>query len=81
MDDFCRQTGYDGRSGKNCGQYKITAAGSHTGCYQIATDRMVDDGGRFAQLTDHFGGEHDNGKINNVALKNGLQSVASQQRR
>jgi hypothetical protein len=71
MDDFCRQTGYDGRSGMNCGRYKITATGYHTGRYQIATDRMVDDGGRFTQLIDHFGGEHDNGKINNVALTNG----------
>ena len=58
----------------------IPAAGSHTGRYQIATDKIVDDGGRFAQLTDRFGGEHDNGKISNISLSKGLQSVTSCQR-
>jgi hypothetical protein len=72
MGDFCRQTGYDGRSGKNCGRHKITTTGNHTGRYQIATDRMAGDGGRFTRLTDHFGGERNNGKVNNDALTNGI---------
>ena len=81
MDNFCQQTGYDGRFGKNCGRHKTTTTGSHTGRYQNATDRTAGDDWRFTKLTDHLGGERDNGKVNNDALTNGIQSVAGHQRR